>query len=117
MQIAVCFSDTSSPTHHPDALSQGDARRWPARHGCPEIWAHRSSADVGEDESRFPQFGITRSKTARGSSGGSGSTSGTRRAALASGTNVYEGRDADALGRRRIQHIDANLWLILGRLP
>jgi len=21
--------------HHPDALSQGDARRWPARHGCP----------------------------------------------------------------------------------
>jgi hypothetical protein len=53
MQIAVCFSDTSSPTHHPDALSQGDARRWPARHGCPEIWAHRSSADVGEDESRF----------------------------------------------------------------
>ena len=21
--------------HHPDALPQGDARRWPARHGCP----------------------------------------------------------------------------------
>ena len=22
-------------THHPDALPQGDARPWPARHGCP----------------------------------------------------------------------------------
>jgi len=21
--------------HHPDALPQGDARPWPARHGCP----------------------------------------------------------------------------------
>ena len=21
--------------HHPDALPQGDPRRWPARHGCP----------------------------------------------------------------------------------
>jgi hypothetical protein len=21
--------------HHPDALSQGNARRWPARNGCP----------------------------------------------------------------------------------
>jgi hypothetical protein len=21
--------------HHPDALPQGDARRWPARYGCP----------------------------------------------------------------------------------
>jgi hypothetical protein len=21
--------------HHPDALPQRDARRWPARHGCP----------------------------------------------------------------------------------
>jgi len=21
--------------HHPDALSQGNARRWPTRHGCP----------------------------------------------------------------------------------
>jgi hypothetical protein len=35
MQIAVCLSDTSSPTHHPDALPQRDARLWPARHGCP----------------------------------------------------------------------------------
>ncbi len=26
-----------------------------------EIWAQRSSADVGEDESSFPQFGIRRS--------------------------------------------------------
>src|ERR1700758_2572505 len=26
-----------------------------------EIWAQRSSADVGEDESSFPQFGISRS--------------------------------------------------------
>jgi hypothetical protein len=24
-----------------------------------EIWAQRSSADVGKDESRFPQFGIS----------------------------------------------------------
>src|SRR6516164_8796155 len=35
MQIAVCLSDTSSPTYHPDALPQRDARRWPARHRCP----------------------------------------------------------------------------------
>jgi hypothetical protein len=21
--------------NHPDAMSQSDARRWPARHGCP----------------------------------------------------------------------------------
>jgi hypothetical protein len=32
------------------------------------------------------------------------------------GADVDEGRDADALGRRRIQHIDANLWLVLSRL-
>jgi hypothetical protein len=33
------------------------------------------------------------------------------------GLDVDEGRDADALGRRHIQHIDANLLRVLRRLP